>query len=81
MRRKSRLVWRALQKILVLGYQASKVGEASIHAIFAVADMDEYGILPLRSSIVCILAAALMEQKCVHGKTLKHTSIVVVSSV
>lgn len=28
----------------MLGYQVSKVGEAQIHAMFAVADMDEYGV-------------------------------------
>src|SRR5674476_183611 len=38
------------------------------------------GILPRRSSNVCILTAALVERKSAHGNSERHKSIVVLSS-
>ena len=46
----------------------------------AVRDMDELGMLPRRSSRVCIFTAALVERKCAHGNSDRHKSIVVESS-
>ena len=46
----------------------------------AIADMNEGWNIAAQVSSVCILTAALVERKRAHGKTLKHKSIVVVSS-
>jgi len=46
----------------------------------AVRDMDEAGMLPRKSSRVCIFTAALVERKCAQGKTDRHRSMVVESS-
>jgi len=38
------------------------------------------GMLPRRSSNVCIFTAALFERKCAHGNIDRHRSMVVESS-
>jgi hypothetical protein len=38
------------------------------------------GMLPFRSSSVCIFTAALVVRKCAHGNTDRHRSMVVESS-
>ena len=45
----------------------------------AVGDVDESGILPRRSSSVCIFTAALVVRKCAQGKSDRHRSMVVES--
>ena len=46
----------------------------------AVRNVDELGMLPRKSSSVCILTAALVVRKCAHGKTARQRSMVVESS-
>ncbi len=53
----------------------------NVHIVqLAVADVDEAGMLPRRSSSVCSLMAALAERNGAHGNTDRHKSIVVASS-
>ena len=45
----------------------------------AIRDVDKIGMLPRRSSSVCIFTAALVVRKCAHGKTDRHRAMVVES--
>ena len=45
----------------------------------AVRDVMKLGMLPRRSSSVCIFTAALVERKCAHGNSDRHRSMVVES--
>ena len=47
---------------------------------FAVVIWMKLGMLPRRSSSVCILTAALVERNCAHGNNDRHRSMVVESS-
>src|SRR2546423_7459541 len=46
----------------------------------AVREWMKLGMLPRKSSRVCIFTAALVERKCAQGKTDRHRSMVVESS-
>ena len=52
----------------------------NVHIVeLAVADVQEVGILPRKSSSVCSFTAALVERNGAHGNSVKHRSMVVES--